>query len=277
MRSFRPPELEGTGDALESIHPELAGRLADDEPAAAGAVREARWYRAARQAPDPAQRLVLHVRAFERSLLLHGDERWDDAVRRNFREFWAEDRFENDLVTLGHQTDWFLQMYSPHTLSQMEHWIEHQPRQRFSTHLAAVLTHAAEIERAMQSLPRNTWPEQRALRMVARMQENPRRARDCLKALAGHFDVLVERARRQRNAIVHGIRTNPDVVATVDRFIARLAASVEAQNIYSAALAEDRDAALARGRRARLETLERLKEGALPASDILYPPDNPAG
>lgn len=277
MRAFRPPDLEGTGDALESIQPELADRLADDDPAAAGAVREARWYHAARQAPDPAQRLILHVRAFERSLPLHGDERWDGALRRNFREFWAQGRFDHDLVSLGHQTDWLLQMYSPDTLSQMQQWIEHQPRQRFTTHLAAVLTHAAEIETAMQSLPHNTWPERRALRVVARMQEDPRRAHDCLRALAGHFDVLLDRARRQRNAIVHGIRTNPDVVATVDRFIARLAASVEAQNIYSAAIAEDRDVGLQRGRQARLETLERLKKGDPPASHILYPPDEPTG
>lgn len=277
MRSFQPPELEGTGDALESIQPELADRLADDDRVAAGAVREARWYQAAREAPDPAQRLVLHVRAFERSLPLRGDERWDGAVRRIFREFWAQDRFDNDLVTLGHQTDWLLQMYAPDTLSQMQQWIEHQPKQRFSTHVAAVLAHAAEIETAMQSLPRNTWPEQRALRVVARMQENPRRAHDCLIALGGHFDVLLNRARRRRNAIVHGIRTNPDVVATVDRFIARLAASVEAQNIYSAAIGEDRDVALQRGQQARLETLERLKEGDPPASDILYPPDDPTG
>jgi hypothetical protein len=277
MRSFRPPELEGTGDALESIQPELADRLADDDPAAAGAVREARWYRAARQAPDPAQRLVLHVRAFERSLPLHGSERWDGAVRRNFRELWAQDRFDNDLVILGHQTDWFLQMYAPDTLSQLQQWIEHQPRQRFSTNLAAVLAYAGEIETAMRPLPRNTWPEQRALRMVARMQENPRRAYDYLRALGGHFDVQLDRARRQRNAIVHGIRTNPDVVGTVDRFIARLAASVEAQNIYSAAVAEDREVALQRGRQARLEILERLKTGDPPASDILYRPDDPTG
>jgi hypothetical protein len=87
---------------------------------------------------------------------------------------------------------------------------------------------------------------------------------------------LLGRARRQRNAIVHGIRTNPDVVATVDRFVARLAASVEAQNIYSAAIAEGRDAALQRGRQARLETLQHLKDGDPPTSDILYPPDHPA-
>jgi hypothetical protein len=172
-------------------------------------------------------------------------------------------------------------MFAPDTLSRMQQWIEHQPRERFQTHLAAVLANAAEIATALQSVPRHTWREQRALRAVARIQENPARARDCLTALAGHFDILLDRSRRQRNAIVHGIRTTPDVVATVDRFIAQLAVSIEAQNIYSAAIAEDRDAALKRDRAAdsRFGTLERLKDAASPASDILYlagdPPHDP--
>lgn len=273
MREFRPPELENTGDALESVDPQLAERLADDDPAAAGAVREAQWYHAARQAPDPAQRLVLHVRAFERSLPLHGDQRWDAAVRLNFKEFWAQDRFDNDLVSLGHLTEWLMSMYDPDALSRMQGWIEHHPRQRFSTDRASLLAHAGEIEAAMAALPRTTWQERRALRLYARMETDPRRALDRLKLLDGHFDLLLNRARRQRNAIVHGIRTNPDVVATLDRFIARLAASVEAQNLYSAAIAEDQNAALQRGRAARLKRREQLNARESTTSSILYPPD----
>jgi hypothetical protein len=74
---------------------------------------------------------------------------------------------------------------------------------------------------------------------------------------------------------VHGIRTNPEVVATVERFIERLAASVDAQNLHSAAIREDRDTALSRGQQDRLQTLERLKIEPAPASSILYPDTPP--
>jgi hypothetical protein len=275
MHAFRPPELEGTADALESIQPELANRLADDDRRATGAVREARWYQAARRAPDPAQRLVLHVRAFERSLPLHGRERWDVAVTRSFREFWAEDRFDNDLISLGHEAESVLRLRDPEALEKMRQWIDHQPRQRFSTNLAAILVSAAEIEKALEPLQYNTWSTRRTLRAYARMESDPRRTHDALQALAIDFGQMLDRARRQRNAIVHGIRTNPDVVATVDRFISRLAASVEAQNIHSAVLGEDFDAALQRGRNMRLNTLERLKNGTAPSSAILYPTVQP--
>ena len=68
-------------------------------------MREVRWLEAARQQPDPAQRIVLHVRAFERALPTPGSERWNDAVKRYFREHWAIDRFEREIFNLASQAD----------------------------------------------------------------------------------------------------------------------------------------------------------------------------
>jgi hypothetical protein len=275
LREFRPPGLEGTGNALETLRPELAELLADSDRVASASVREARWFQAARQAADPAQRVVLFIRAFERSLPLHPGERWDGAVRRIFREFWAEDRFDNDLVQLAHTSEDLLRLHDPGALSRLPQWIEHRPPNWFRANLAAFMTLAGQIEKALEPMPYNTWTERLILRALDRMQRHPRRAYDALREFGGHFDLLLARARRQRNAVVHGIRTNPEVVATVERFIERLAASVDAQNLHSAAIGEDRDTALSRGQENRLQTLERLKTEPAPASSILYPDTPP--
>lgn len=201
LRAFRPPELEGTGEALETLAPGLANLLAHGDRVALAAVREARWFQAARDATDPAQRLVLYVRAFERSLPLHDGERWEGAVRRIFREFWAEDRFDNDLLQLAHSTEYLLKLRDPQALSDVPQWIEHRPRQQFRVNLAATLTLASQIEQALEPLQYNTWPERLALRTYARMQQDPRRAHAALRELGEDFDQLLGRARRQRNAV----------------------------------------------------------------------------
>jgi hypothetical protein len=275
LREFRPPGLEGTGEALETLRPELADLLADSDRVASASVREARWFQAARQATDPAQRLVLYIRAFERSLPLHPGERWDGAVRRIFREFWAKERFDNDLLQLAHASEDLLRLRDPAALSQLPQWIEHRPPNRFRVNLAAFLRLADRIEKALEPMPYNTWAERLILRSLDRMQQHPRRAYDALREFGGHFDLLLDRSRRQRNAVVHGIRTNTEVVATVELFIERLAASVDAQNLHSAAIGEDRDTALSRGQQNRLQTLERLKIEPAPASSILYPDTPP--
>jgi hypothetical protein len=95
------PLREGTGEALESLEPRFAELLARGDAASAGAVAEVKWYEATRRQTDPAQRVVLHVRAFERALPMTGRERWNHVVKRYFREGWALDRFDSDLFELA--------------------------------------------------------------------------------------------------------------------------------------------------------------------------------
>ena len=271
LRDFRPPDLEGTGEALKTTQTELVDLLARGDRKAATSVEGARWFQLARQASDPAQRLVLFVRAFERSLPLRSDEKWYDAVERIFREFWAEDRLDNDLFHLAHRCEDYLRLGAPGALASLPEWIEHGRPNRFSVNMPAFLQTADQIEKALAAVPFNTWPDRLTLRSLARIEKDPKRAYDALRQFADHFNLLLSRTLRQRNAVAHGIRTNPEVIATVDGFVARLAASVDAQNLHSVTVGEDRDAALSRGRQNRLKTLERLKAGAAPTSSLLYP------
>jgi hypothetical protein len=168
--------------------------LADGDRVASASVREARWFHAARQATDPAQRLMLYIRAFERSLPLHDGERWDGAVRRIFREFWAEDRFDNDLIQLAHTSEDLLRLRDPAALNRLPQWIEHRPANRFRVNLAAFMTLAGQIEKALEPMPYNTWTERLILRSLDRMQQHPRRVYDALREFGGHFDRLLDRA-----------------------------------------------------------------------------------
>jgi hypothetical protein len=63
VRSARHPLHEGTGEVLEELEPRVAERLAHRDPAAQEALAEVRWYESVRAQPDPAQRVVLHIRA----------------------------------------------------------------------------------------------------------------------------------------------------------------------------------------------------------------------
>jgi hypothetical protein len=83
-RRFTPPLYEGTGEALESLEPHFAELVAEGNAAAEDAVAEVRWYEATRRQRDPAQRVVFHVRAFERALPRTVNERWNERRQASF-------------------------------------------------------------------------------------------------------------------------------------------------------------------------------------------------
>jgi hypothetical protein len=120
------PEHQKTGFALEELPPGFGERLAEHNAASAEAISEVRWYQATRRQTDAAQRVVLHVRAFERALPMTGRERWNEAVRRYFRESWALDRLNTSLVELAHRTEFSIRLFDPAALRRERlEWVVH--------------------------------------------------------------------------------------------------------------------------------------------------------
>jgi hypothetical protein len=268
-RRFMPPIKEGTGEALESLDHRFAERLAAQESSAVDAVAEVRWYEAARHRSDAAQRIALHVRAFERALPLAGNERWNDAVKRYFREFWALDVFDSILFNLATSSDFALRTHGIE-LAGIEEWVIHDG-DRFSVALGTVLREAQQIERL---LPAEFRLERRAARRAARWAANPTAVRDHISLLEQHFDILLNRALRQRNAVIHGVKTVPDVLASVDSFVARLAAYIVAQAVLGAGAGDELVEALERGRQSSRQVIWRLSQGHTPVEQVLYGPED---
>jgi len=76
--------------------------------------------------------------------------------------------------------------------------------------------------------------QRRELKEVARRTRNGETARDWWLQLREAFDSLLNRAVRQRNRVIHGREPVPAVIATVDKFIAGLSATLAAQAVISA-------------------------------------------
>ena len=111
----------------------------------------------------------------------------------------------------------------------------------------------------------------RRLRDLARIAATRENARVRHEQLATEFDVLLNRAVRQRNAVIHGVHTIEAVVASVEPFIAQLAAwlvndalehAAEGTNLLDG-LEADRAAA-----RERFDRLARGEGGSVP--ELLY-------
>ena len=80
---------------------------------------------------------------------------------------------------------------------------------------------AARLGELAKQLPERTVGKRLALHAAAKVADGPAAAR-WISDLDATFNVLVHRAARQRNAVIHGTPTIPAVIATVDRFCQQL-------------------------------------------------------
>ncbi|MBS1890375.1 MAG: hypothetical protein JST59_03725 [Actinobacteria bacterium] len=271
-RRFEHPLVERTGDALEELDPRVADLIAEDDRTATTAVEEARWYEAARAQGDPAQRLVLHVRAFERALPVTRDFHWDDAVSRYLRDFWALEALGEELQRLAHLVHAELRRAAPDGLSKLEQWYVDEPRNAFGIFPGAFMRVADD---AYRLLPQARRLARREVRQVARWAGSTNAAAVRIEDWRSRFSVLLKRALRQRNATIHGVTTVPEVVASVDVFIAQIAALVVVEAIHSAGEGGDLVRGLERGRVRSRRMLWRLGEGDGTSDRILFAPEIP--
>jgi hypothetical protein len=258
------PLQEGTGESLDQLSPEFARMLAAGEPPALSALLEVRAYEATRAQSDPAQRLALHVSAFERTLPIRASEKWNQVLAYYFRSWWALNEFDEALFYLAWNVDCLLRSISdlknPPPLIQSS-------GNRFSVSTKALLEHAQEI---YTLLPRRRRQQRRRLRAAAAWTADPSQALQRLEEHQRRFDILLNRALRQRNAVIHGVPATPTVVAPVDEFVAQLAARVTGQTVTSATQREPLAAVLDRSRVEAQRKLLRLSDGRESVVDILY-------
>ena len=270
IKRFTNPLIEGTGEALEELSPDFAALVAEGDSAAKLAVEEVRWYEATRDQPDPAQRLVLQVRAFERALpVSDGSFHWNEAVSRYLRAFWAVDEFNNELFQLANVVNRILIQAEVERPPAMEDWLIEEGRGNFSVFLGTFLREAHDIH---PLVPKVRQIERRGVKAAARWQRDTKEARRRIDQWGQRFSRLLRRALRQRNATVHGTQTVPEVVATVDGFVSRIAAIVVAHAVEAITKRSTTVALLEMGRIESERIVWSLKHGEGPSSKVLYRP-----
>ncbi|MGA9762024.1 MAG: hypothetical protein WBQ14_06355 [Gaiellaceae bacterium] len=267
QRDARDPLHEGTGDALENLPSGFAERLAEGALDAKGAAREVKWHLGVARQDDPAQRIALYVRGFELALPIIGEERWHSAVKRYFRDFWALNRVGDEVVRLAHDTEMaFIYAGQDEVIKDIPRFIEHHGR-RFVVTLEAFVESASTLLERFPPTPRSV---KRRLKGVARWADDHQLALNVIDAKRQQFDTLLNRATRQRNAVVHGIETVPAVIGTVEPFVASLAGTVVATAVEEAGSGSSIQDALERGRIIEGRRLWRLLHDDAPVASILF-------
>lgn len=262
------PHLEPTGEALRDLNPAFADRAAAQSPAVRDAVAEIRWYQSVRAQTDPAQRIALYVRAFERSLPLAELERWYDAVSRYFRDSWARSRFDKELVDLAFAADYELRTHDFDSLKAIGEWV----KSRGIAQSVNIRSFALVIDQLDGALSRANADRavRRRVRVAAKWLADPSECLARHTLLQSEFDRVLNRAVRQRNAVIHGVGTDPDVVASAEPLIARIAAWLVSYAIDAAATDTEAVAAIEAARSHARERLWKLECGDQPVLEVLY-------
>jgi hypothetical protein len=245
LENFRAPIYEPTGEALAGLQPAFADALARGEAPAVRAVTEVAWHRRATAVEDAAMRLALRVRGFETQWAA-GPGRawtsWEDPVRYFFRDHWAREGISSALfsaastVQLPPRPLSLRFAFYPEGIEQARAEIfRSETTASFTWKPGTVLRLAPTVATYFTagSLPRRQWKE------LARYGRTGGSAQAWWRQLRTGFDVLLNRAVRQRNAVVHGRELVPDVVASVEPFLERLSSYLVAESIDAASGADD--------------------------------------
>lgn len=259
---------ENTSRTLERLPEGFVDRLAEADPAAEDAAAEVRWYQTTRRQADVAQRTVLHVRSFERVLPRRSGEHWDRAVAYYFKDRWALDQFQSDLKLLARQCDHMLTKMGDHRPPGIAPLITWKGLS-FTVHYQVLLQQLATI---LPHIPSTHCTLKQRAKQAATWAEGPLKARKELEQWQQRFDTLLNRALRQRNAVAHGGRTVPAVVATVDDFLADISGYTVIETKYRVGTGKDLGEILEHTRANRQRLLWNLEQPATTTERALFTP-----
>lgn len=264
LQSFRPPMNEPTQYALRELDSAFADALARSEASAVRAVSDVGWHRRASEIEDDAMRLALRARGFEVHWATgpgRGFFSWEEPVRYFLKDRWAQAAIRDCLFDAVASIE-----PPPHPL-----WLRHasdkqlveaafseawtnNPDGSYTWNPGTVLRLAPSLADAfiVGSLPRRRWKE------LARVGRTGRTAQDWWMRLRSAFDVLLNRAVRQRNAIIHGQDLIPEVIASVEPFVAQLSGYLAYLAVEAAEKGNDMDEELEASRAGLVERFEKL-------------------
>jgi hypothetical protein len=262
------PRFDRTGINLEGLAPGTADRLAAGDERTTAALKQRRWERAVAAAEDPGQRLALAMRTLEEALPIPraaGGVR--ESCERYLMEAWSTE-------VVGRQL-WDAAYYG--TSSGFDN-----RRERMELRDAIVpgdgesitfhpKVFMERIDEVLSWLEELTMQHRMVLEASSWVSSGAEMAKH-IDELDAQFQRLLARTIRQRNAVVHGADTVPEVIATCERFITDLCGDVVAQALRAASDSEDLVDRLESARAAWLRQRAALRNGKQPSSVLFAGP-----
>lgn len=234
QRSLKHPMHELTSWGLTELPAAFAGAVQRGDPIAQRALTELGWHRRTTRIPDAAMRLIQHVRVFETQWVTgRGAEfdNWEQGVRTFLREQWCWHAVQDvlfaavtSLETPHHPLQLTCQR-SADALKAAFDEVWNQGDDLFKTYSwrpGIVLRLAAQVAGHFfaGSVQRRRWRE------LDRLGRTGADAQRWIHQRQNAFDMLLNRAVRQRNAIVHGQSLVPAVIDSVEPFLDQLGGSL---------------------------------------------------
>lgn len=239
------PRFEATSSQLRDLPAGFADALAEGEFAARDAAEAIRWHREVAKLADPRKRVALHVRRFEVQWSTGdrgGWRTWEDPVRHYLKDSWCRHVQDDLLFRVGYGLSRDSHVAHPKSGAREAGAEVYKDTggNGFRIDLQATLRVAPEVAGGFAG----GTLQRRLLREVARRTANGMVAHEWWRELRQDFDVLLNRAVRQRNRVIHGRQPVPAVMESVDDFISGRSATLAAQAVISAASQRPVDAVL---------------------------------
>ncbi len=265
------PEYEPTAAELKGVNRDLARAvIAGREPAHA-AVRDADWERAVARLPEPAQRLALGLRPIERCLPTPAGDRWPMAVTRYLKSWWVDLQLRDFIGDAAHGAVEALEDPIP-IIGRRTQWRQRLlPDSGDGSYTINLRETLAALDQLRNELPVGSM-QQRVVAELAASSASPENWLDLVQNFDRAFDTLLARAARQRNAVVHGADTVPEVLMSVLAFLGSLQSMVIHEQLAAAGAGETLPARLERVSLRIAERREKLV-GGVPVIDAIFKAD----
>jgi hypothetical protein len=265
------PYIEPTGEALASLPGAYADALVSDEPAALAAAEAVRWHRDVQRITDPRMRIALHVRRFEVQWGTgdpSGWRTWEEPTRHFLRDLWCRTSQYGLLSWGGIHLHWDQRHAHPKSQVAAALGEIYLPGSgtAFRINRKAMLRWAPAVAKGFTA----GTVQRRRYKELARRTHNGRAAQAWWRELRRRFDVLLNRAVRQRNRVIHGRQPVEAVLASVDEFVADLSATLAAEAVQGAAHGHDVAAVVERERQVLADRHDRI--GTETSADALFGP-----
>ncbi len=262
-----------THDTIQQFDSELLTRWLAGEQQVRRGVDDALWVATLKRTQSFEQRVILAVRGVEHALGhldLGDDADWVGAARRYLRSTMVNHYLLNELVDAL-----FCAANAAERTSGVSSEISTGIKETFSQPGTRDYTLPEQTKKMASTLPPLVpllapgSMEERIVREAVEVLTEADAALKRLFVLGQRADRMLDRANRQRNAIVHGTGSTEAVIQNVEPFIVRLADYAADEPLRRA---KDGRELLSDFEKDRVQTLERernLKAGAKPA-DVLW-------
>ncbi|MGB0873101.1 MAG: hypothetical protein ACPGYP_08205 [Solirubrobacterales bacterium] len=266
------PEFEPTGSKLGALDPAVAARLVAGEENLHRAIRDLDWLERVTALDDDAQFVALGMRLLERLLPVPEDSSLSATISRYLRSSWVSSKIYGDLDDVAHNIVGVLENPMP-ILGMATPWRARllPPGDTVSYSIDRLAT-LQSLDEAAEQMKKDTIQRATVVELMERT-ESAESLVSWRRTLSKEFEVLLSRAVRQRNALLHGADAAPKSIESVLAFVGWLQSCVAHAAFDAAVRQESLAANLERTRWRQTERELRADTGATVA-EILFDADS---